>query len=115
MSKARVSSFGYFGYRYSSNESRPTRCWLSQLTEQTRWLFAVTRSKSDAGRDFENRVRQIKSSKYLDSNRESLIRETRNIVAIDRSTVCRRLAKYSSKRAIGVLKCFFYRYATPRE
>ena len=47
--------------------TRPTFCWLSQLTEQTLWSFAVTRPKSDAGNDFENRVRQTKSSKYRDS------------------------------------------------
>ena len=71
--------------------------------------------KSDAGRDLENKVRQTKSSKYLDSKRVRLMRDNPSSVASEIMVACDRLAIKSRRTPKGVLNGLSDSDTTTRE
>src|SRR5205814_9708649 len=98
MSTPRVRSFGYFAVRRKVSEFSPALCIVSHGARQTWWLAAVTKSKSVAGSDFANSVRQIKSSKYLPRNDQSLTLRLASSVCLVRGPDMTRRALATTRR-----------------
>ena len=72
MSVPGVCSLGYFAVRPKVSVLRPAMCIDCQGVLQMNCFARVTNSKSEAGSDLANRVRQMKSSKCVVRNEESL-------------------------------------------